>query len=93
VLKAYLGEQLHAARDRKAPLEAGGGRLLATERLSAGYGALDVIRGIDLDVEKGELVAVLGNARPAGNWVSAAVPFFADSDVARSKYSLIPSTI
>jgi ABC-type branched-subunit amino acid transport system ATPase component/ABC-type branched-subunit amino acid transport system permease subunit len=60
VLKAYLGEQLHAARDRKAPLEAGGGRLLATERLSAGYGALDVIRGIDLDVEKGELVAVLG---------------------------------
>jgi len=60
VLKAYLGEQLHAARDRKQPLAAGGGRLLATERLSAGYGALDVIRDIDLEVEKGELVAVLG---------------------------------
>jgi glycosyltransferase involved in cell wall biosynthesis len=31
----------------------------------------------------GELVAVLGpGARPAGNWVSAAVPFFAESDVA-----------
>jgi ABC-type branched-subunit amino acid transport system ATPase component len=60
VLKAYLGEQLHAARDRKQPLAAGGGRLLATERLSAGYGALDVIRDIDLEVETGELVAVLG---------------------------------
>ena len=60
VLKAYLGEQLHAARDRKEPLAAEGGTLLATERLSAGYGALDVIRDIDLEVEKGELVAVLG---------------------------------
>jgi branched-chain amino acid transport system ATP-binding protein len=60
VLKAYLGEQLHAARDRKQPLAAEGGRLLATERLSAGYGALDVIRDIDLEVETGELVAVLG---------------------------------
>jgi len=31
----------------------------------------------------GELVAVLGpGARPAGNWVSAAVPFFAERDVA-----------
>jgi glycosyltransferase involved in cell wall biosynthesis len=31
----------------------------------------------------GELVAVLGRgARPAGNWVTAAVPFFADPDVA-----------
>ena len=31
---------------------------------------------------KGELVAVLGPARPAGNWVSAAVPFFTDPAVA-----------
>ncbi len=60
VLKAYLGEQLHAARDRKQPLAVAGDRLLATERLSAGYGALDVVRDIDLQVEKGELVAVLG---------------------------------
>ncbi len=31
----------------------------------------------------GELVAILGpGARPAGNWVTAAVPFFADPDVA-----------
>jgi branched-chain amino acid transport system ATP-binding protein len=61
VLEAYLGEQRHAARDRKQPLSAGGGAsLLAAARLSAGYGALDVIRDIDLDVETGELVAVLG---------------------------------
>jgi branched-chain amino acid transport system ATP-binding protein len=60
VLKAYLGEQLHAARDRKKPLAGGGGTLLATQKLSAGYGALNVIRDIDIEVEKGELVAVLG---------------------------------
>jgi ABC-type branched-subunit amino acid transport system ATPase component len=60
VLKAYLGEEKPAARDRAAPLGRGGEVLLATERLSAGYGALDVIRDISLEVEKGELVAVLG---------------------------------
>src|SRR5215831_2653677 len=59
VLQAYLGAQLHAARDRKAP-RATGGTLLATEQLSAGYGGLDVIHHIDVEVEKGELVAVLG---------------------------------
>jgi glycosyltransferase involved in cell wall biosynthesis len=33
--------------------------------------------------ETGELVAILGRgARPAGNWVTAVVPFFADPDVA-----------
>jgi glycosyltransferase involved in cell wall biosynthesis len=32
---------------------------------------------------RGELLALLsGGARPAGNWVSAAVPFFADPDIA-----------
>jgi glycosyltransferase involved in cell wall biosynthesis len=32
---------------------------------------------------RGELLAVLGaGARPAGNWVSAAVPFFVDPDIA-----------
>ena len=34
--------------------------LLEVRALYAGYGALDVLRGIDLDVERGELVAVLG---------------------------------
>ena len=60
VLKAYLGEQQHAARDRKQPLGGEGRRLLATQKLSAGYGGIDVIRDIDLAVDNGELVAVLG---------------------------------
>ena len=34
--------------------------LLEVRDLSAGYGALDVLRGIDLEVGAGELVAVLG---------------------------------
>jgi ABC-type branched-subunit amino acid transport system ATPase component len=34
--------------------------VLATERLSSGYGAADVIRDVDIAVETGELVAVLG---------------------------------
>jgi branched-chain amino acid transport system ATP-binding protein len=59
VLQAYLGAQLHAARDRKTPRPTGG-TLLATEQLRAGYGGLDVIHHIDVEVEKGELVAVLG---------------------------------
>jgi ABC-type branched-subunit amino acid transport system ATPase component/ABC-type branched-subunit amino acid transport system permease subunit len=59
VLRAYLGAQGHAARDRKAPLAAGGA-LLSSERLSAGYGVLKVIRDVDIAVGMGELVAVLG---------------------------------
>ena len=59
VLQAYLGAQLNAARDRKKT-RATGGTVLATEQLSAGYGGLDVIHRIDIAVEKGELVAVLG---------------------------------
>jgi branched-chain amino acid transport system ATP-binding protein len=34
--------------------------LLEVRDLHAGYGALDVLRGISLDVDRGELVAVLG---------------------------------
>jgi branched-chain amino acid transport system ATP-binding protein len=60
VLKAYLGEQQDSTRDRKQPLAATGGSLLAALRLSAGYGALDVIRDVDIEVREGELVAVLG---------------------------------
>jgi branched-chain amino acid transport system ATP-binding protein len=34
--------------------------LLEVRGLRAGYGALEVLRGIDIDVDRGELVAVLG---------------------------------
>jgi glycosyltransferase involved in cell wall biosynthesis len=45
-------------------------------------GLLDYPR-LELGGVSGDLVAVLGRgARPAGNWVTAAVPFFADQDVA-----------
>ena len=60
VLKAYLGEEQHVARGRATPLAGAANLVLQTQRLSAGYGGLDVIRDIDLEVEKGELVAVLG---------------------------------
>jgi len=59
VLEAYLGAQLNIARDRKQPRPTGN-IILATQQLSAGYGGPDVIRGIDVEIEKGELVAVLG---------------------------------
>ena len=50
------------------------------------YPSLEVVRpgeGAETPAPTGELVAILGEgARPAGNWVTAAVPFFADPDVA-----------
>ena len=60
VLQAYLGMQQHVARDRRRPLAANGATLLSTEQLSAGYGARDVIRDIDVAISRGELVALLG---------------------------------
>jgi len=35
--------------------------LLAVSELTAGYGAIEVLRGIDLEVAAGEIVAVLGS--------------------------------
>jgi glycosyltransferase involved in cell wall biosynthesis len=50
------------------------------------YEELDVVTSRDTEAARtarGELLAILApGARPAGNWVSAAVPFFADSMVA-----------
>jgi ABC-type branched-subunit amino acid transport system ATPase component len=60
VLKAYLGETTAADRARRRALGPGAEIVLATERLSSGYGAADVIRDVDIAVETGELVAVLG---------------------------------
>ncbi|ORE96363.1 inner-membrane translocator ABC transporter [Stappia sp. 22II-S9-Z10] len=59
VLKAYLGEGASAVR-RAAPAKVPGDVTLMVANLSASYGASEVLRGIDLKVSKGELVAVLG---------------------------------
>ena len=60
VLKAYLGEAGFEPRPRAAAWRPGPDRVLDVRRLEAGYGAAPVLRGIDLRVEAGELVAALG---------------------------------
>ncbi|NDV86528.1 ATP-binding cassette domain-containing protein [Aurantimonas aggregata] len=59
VLKAYLGDNEIALRSRAAPKDAGPS-VLAVTGLTASYGASEVLRGIDIAVSQGELVAVLG---------------------------------
>jgi ABC-type branched-subunit amino acid transport system ATPase component len=59
VLKAYLGEGTFEAPAR-SPCWSPGDSVLEVERLEAGYGAAPMLRGIDLMVRAGELVAVLG---------------------------------
>jgi branched-chain amino acid transport system ATP-binding protein len=57
VKKAYLGEgEARRSRERRAA----GGPMLDVGRLAAGYGAEPVLKGIDLNVRQGEMVAVLG---------------------------------
>ena len=53
VIEAYLG---HGAAKRCA-----GGAMLEVRPLRAGYGAIAVLRGVDLAVGAGEIVAVLGS--------------------------------
>jgi branched-chain amino acid transport system ATP-binding protein len=60
VLKVYLGDEKSADRRRRRELEPGRETPLSTKGLCSGYGAVSVIRDIDLEVEAGELVAVLG---------------------------------
>ncbi len=60
VLKAYLGDEQPADRGRKHTLGPGRSTLLEAQELSAGYGSVQVLRKIDLRIEAGELVAVLG---------------------------------
>jgi branched-chain amino acid transport system ATP-binding protein len=57
VRKAYLGE---AQQRKAAPARPRGVPLLEIGRLAAGYGAEPVLKEIDLRVDDGEMVAVLG---------------------------------
>jgi branched-chain amino acid transport system ATP-binding protein len=59
VLKAYLGAEKSLDRSRKtAP--ARGETVLSVVKVGAGYGAVDVLHDVDLSVEQGGFVAVLG---------------------------------
>lgn len=59
VLEAYLGTETPTSKQvRDRPLAQS--PLLAVQDLVAGYGSLQVLKGISLDVNPGELVAVVG---------------------------------
>ena len=62
VRQAYLGEALAAERRRRPRAHAAAPRpeMLGVGRLVAGYGAAPVLHGIDLQVRRGEVVALLG---------------------------------
>ena len=60
VLKAYLGEDKSVDRARARPLVSEPEMLLTTHELSSGYGAVNVLRKVDIQVGQGEVVAVLG---------------------------------
>jgi ABC-type branched-subunit amino acid transport system ATPase component len=59
VLKAYLGAEKSIDRARKSE-RAPGETVLSVTKLGAGYGAVTVLRDVDLSLEDGGFVAVLG---------------------------------
>jgi branched-chain amino acid transport system ATP-binding protein len=59
VLKAYLGAGEITPAPRRGPWD-GARELFTAQALRAGYDDVEVLRGIDVDVRTGELVAVLG---------------------------------
>jgi ABC-type branched-subunit amino acid transport system ATPase component len=59
VLKAYLGAEKSVDRLRKTAL-APGKTVLSVAKLGAGYGAVNVLHDVDLLVDQGGFVAVLG---------------------------------
>ncbi len=60
VIKAYLGETGLTPAPRRKALPEGRAPLLSVRSLHAGYGDLPVLTGIDLVVQPGEVVAMLG---------------------------------
>jgi ABC-type branched-subunit amino acid transport system ATPase component/ABC-type branched-subunit amino acid transport system permease subunit len=60
VLKAYLGESGVKGRPRAAPRIGKEESVLSVTKLGAAYGAVTVLKDVELGVEKGEFVAVLG---------------------------------
>jgi branched-chain amino acid transport system ATP-binding protein len=60
VIKAYLGEGGFDSRPRPAHWQPKDERMLEVAGLQAGYSGVGVLRGVDLRVSGGELVAVLG---------------------------------
>ncbi len=60
VIDAYLGVATFEARPRAPGWQPTGDAILTVKRLTAGYGAASVLTGVDLVLDSGELVAVLG---------------------------------
>lgn len=61
VRRAYLGDSAYQGRPRPEPRKGGGSKeVLSTRGLTAGYGAAAVLENVDVSVEPGEMVAVLG---------------------------------
>lgn len=60
VLKAYLGDEKPVDRERKRARMLDAPTLMTAKKLRAGYGTAPVIRDLELRVDEGEFVAVLG---------------------------------
>jgi branched-chain amino acid transport system ATP-binding protein len=60
VRAVYLGSTDATTHPAPAPADATGTPLLATEGLTAGYGDMTALRDVHLDLQKGEILAVLG---------------------------------
>lgn len=60
VLRAYLGESGIQGRPRTVSLTGQQEEVLSVTKLGAAYGVVPVLKDVDLNVKKGEFVAVLG---------------------------------
>jgi glycosyltransferase involved in cell wall biosynthesis len=76
--RAILGETTRVAEYRPTVTLVGRG----IERNRLDYPSLEVVTPEDVGRAKGEVLAFVGaNARPAGNWISSAVPYLARPDL------------